>query len=109
VDSILCKRHNYISAARRRYAFALVICFIAIFIITSLLVIAGIEHNCTGKDCIICAKISIAKDVLQQIGRFLSIGFLSGTLLLMHFILTDLDLGGMLLATPCEHKIKLNI
>ncbi len=61
----------------RKKSMAAVICIFLIFVtFASLFYVAREEdHNCTGKDCPICACVHQAKQVLRNLGTTPAVGF----------------------------------
>ena len=58
-------------------AAVILICFVAVVLLSSLFIVTHIDHECTGHDCPICHQIQIAENSLQQIGICLVVFFFS--------------------------------
>ena len=67
----------------KKKSMAAVICIFLIFVtFASLFYVAREEnHNCTGKDCPICACVHQAKQVLRNLGTTPAVGFFALSLI----------------------------
>ncbi|MFA9377342.1 MAG: hypothetical protein ACERKZ_11390 [Lachnotalea sp.] len=53
---------------RKKYlAVFMCMCVVALISLSYLFIVTHAEHNCTGKDCPICAQIQVAQHFIEQI------------------------------------------
>lgn len=94
----------------KKKSIAAVICIFLIFVtFASLFFVAREEnHNCTGKDCPICACVHQAKQVLRNLGTTPAVGFFASPVI---FIAETVALPGLwiILSISLVHqKVRLN-
>ena len=94
---------------RKEKSMAAVICIFLIFVtLASLFVAREEDHNCTGKDCPICACVHQAKQVLRNLGTTPAVGFFVSPVI---FIAETVILPGfwIILSISLVHqKVRLN-
>jgi len=103
---------NNIEHHRRRtvmaLAFVLLFLFLSILLLSMAFIIIQTGHDCIGADCIVCVIIKSMKNILEQIGRAISVALLPGTLLLVFLVFMFFHSSVILPLTLLELSVKLN-
>lgn len=89
---------------------ALFVTFVLLLVIFSseLFIINHIHHNCSGKDCPICAEIVMSEEIIQNIGS--AIKFAVSLLVIIYVFIEGISIINRVILSnsPVKMKVRMN-
>lgn len=92
----------------RVFALLICTCFIFIFLFCESFIIGHVNHECTNDNCIICALIQNAENIINQFGRLLFYVSIIFSLLFATMLLTIEKGFHYAKLSPIDLKVRMN-
>lgn len=91
-----------------KVSFCMAILVIFILFASESFITSHIHHDCTGKDCPVCAEIHLAEAVMQQLSFALRSAAALAVFLFLDFKIISAVKQIFILITPINRKVRLN-
>lgn len=93
---------------KRFFAILLCICFVAVPLLATAVIVEHSNHYCIGHDCPACAQIHLAEKALEQISLIVSLITIAFISLFSVFSVFQSVIENIHLITPVTQKIRMN-